>query len=278
MDASKTALEEAFRVLGERPGKPVPKTISEPGIPERNDPEPASQTAEPGSLEPSKTSKTVADVDAGDRNGSAAELDQDEIARLLAEPPVESANPADAGSLAPVELTEEPAPPEPELPERDAQVGQIPEPVQPEATNAHLTPVFSYAPTLRERETLKIEGHREAHDDSLPLEQRCRGLLKIIAAHFWASLAAWEFQRRARGGSGEHGYWHQYVSSWLWANSYRTDTPFQGLELVCEALRREYPPERRGIGEGRTYWGTGENHQLRSQCNRPPPPGEDGHD
>jgi hypothetical protein len=190
----------------------------------------------------------------------------DEVLRLLTEP---------------TSPMPEPAQGEPEIPKTDEleSTGQISEPGQPEPANAPLAPAISYAPTLREREALKIEGDREAHDYSLPLGQRCRGLLRIIEAHFSRSLDAWEFHRRARGGSGEHGYWHEYVASWLWANGYRTDAPFQGLELVCEELRKKYPaPEKPMIGEGRTYWGTGDNHQLRNQYNSPPVPGKDGAD
>jgi hypothetical protein len=218
---------------------------------------------------------------------------REETLRLLAKPPVsdspapapsQSQDSGDAPNTETASPIEEPAPPEPETPEKDD-----PEPtslaLQPDPTPAlaDIDPDAEGVPYTQwkayQLEQLISEGDHEAHNADLPLEARCRGLLKIIEAHFWRSYKAWEFQRRARPGMREHGNWPEFISSWLWANSYRTDRPFQGLAPVCEALRKEYPaPGRPMIGEGRTYWGTGNNHQHRNKYNSPPAPGKNGAD
>jgi hypothetical protein len=129
-------------------------------------------------------------------------------------------------------------------------------------------------PARLNRQQLKAEGWSEAHDEDLPLEDRCEGLLKVIEVHYHYSVESWEIARRVRWTMGAHGDFDEFAASWLWANGSRNDSPFEGLEPVVEALRREYPaPEKPMIGAGRTYWGTGDDHRYRGPHNSPPKKG-----
>jgi hypothetical protein len=135
------------------------------------------------------------------------------------------------------------------------------EPAQPQPTRLN----------RRQLEQLQAESWHEAHNADQPMEARCHGLLQVIEFFYWRSLESWEIARRIRWTMGAHGNFSEFVASWLWSNGYRTDPAFAGLGPILEALRQEYPaPARPMIGEGRSYWGTGDDHRRRSRHNSPP--------
>jgi hypothetical protein len=114
-----------------------------------------------------------------------------------------------------------------------------------------------------EGEELKSEGWRSAQPRPV-LDQRSEGSLKLIEAHYRRSVEAWRLRRG-------HGSFSEFLASWLMGERVQTDSLFAEVQPVLEALRRKFPaPEKPRIGEGMSYWGTGEDHQQRNKYNSLP--------
>jgi hypothetical protein len=265
LDLLRSQREEVLRLLEEPPAEPAapaqaerraemePTTpLTEPAAPEPSEPTPplaAVSPEEPGV--PSEPAKTLADVDPEERGVPYAQWRAIELNELFRE----HGTLKEPGHITGATIRHG-------LKETNKEPTRTTEPSPP---------------SHRVRELLRVEGWREAHNEDLPLEDRCEGLLKVIEACYWRSLQAWNITSRVRWPVVPLPDFREFCCSWLWSNSFRTDPPFEDLQPVCEALRQHYPPPAKpGIGEGLSYWGTGENHQHRNRFNSPPIPEEKG--
>jgi hypothetical protein len=153
----------------------VPKPLlSEAGVPDNS----ATVNDDPAAPQRATHTKRLADIDPDERGISYAQWKAREPNRIFAE----------HGAGGPGHITSATV-------QHGLEKEANREPIEP-AEPQDATP--RQPPTRRERERLAAEGERDAHDAGLPLEKRCRGLLKLIESHFWRSCESWEGTRRIR--------------------------------------------------------------------------------
>lgn len=92
-----------------------------------------------------------------------------------------------------------------------------------------------------DREAAKAEGWNEVHDDSLPLDKRVDGAIKVLWSWFSRSVLS--------AMTPEHPEFQEYASMILNQEHTKKSLP----EPVLTVLTEQYG-QQPGIPEGRSYW------------------------